>query len=392
MDIKASVPTEAELVQRARDMIPTLRGRAQACEDARSVPAETIKEFEEAGFFRIVQLREFGGYEMNPVTFYRVLQEIGRGCPSSAWVLMVIGIHNWEVPSFPKQAQVDLYGPSIHVKTSSSYHPWGKAEKVEGGVILDGIWRYSSGCDHCQWALIGAMVATPGAPMPDLRVHLVPVSDYRIQDNWHVFGLAGTGSKDLVLDKVFVPDHRSHSLVDGFHLKGVETLPPFYRMSFGTTFSFAVSSVLVGMAQGAIDCFVEEMKVRTDTLDGNKTNRSPYVKDRLGNALAKVRGAKARRDTAMAAMLEKIDRGESLTVEERVQYKFDAARIGRDCEEAVHMLYKATGARGIMSANPIQRYLRDALAGSNHITQNADDFCGNAGGVALGFETTDLLV
>lgn len=391
MDAKA-IPTEAELVQRARDMITTLRERAQACEDARMVPPETIRDFEAAGFFRIVQLREFGGYEMDPVSFYRVLQEIGRGCPSSAWVLMVIGIHNWEAPSFPKQAQQDLYGPGTDVRTSSSYHPWGKAEKVAGGVILNGTWRFSSGCDHCQWALLGAMVATPGAPMPDLRVHLVPRSDYRILDNWHTFGLAGTGSKDLVLDKVFVPDHRSHSLIDGFHLKGVEQLPPFYRMSFGTTFSFAVSSVLIGMAQGAIDCFTDEMKVRTDTIDGAKTNRSPYVKDRLGNALAKVRGAKARRDTAMASMMDLVRRGEPLTVEDRVQYKFDAARIGRDCEEAVYSLYKSTGARGILSSNPIQRYLRDVMAGANHVTQNADDFCGNAGAVALGFETTDLLV
>lgn len=392
MDAKVHLPTEADLVQRARDMIPTLRARAQACEDARMAPPENIKDFEDAGFFRIVQLREHGGYEMNPVSFYRVLQEIGRGCPSSAWVLMVIGIHNWEMALFPDQALLDLYGPSIHAKTSSSYHPWGKAEKVEGGVVLDGTWRFSSGCDHCQWALLGAMVMTPGAAAPDFRVHLVPRSDYEISDNWHAFGLAGTGSKDLVLKKVFVSDHRSHSLIEGFQLHGVERLPPYYRMPFGTTFSFAVSSVMIGMAQGAIDCFTEEMKVRTDTLDGARTDRSPYVKDRLGNAMAKVRGAKARRDTAIASMMDSIQRGEPLMIADRAQYKFDAGRIGRECEEAVHMLYKATGARGIMKFNPIQRYLRDSMAGANHITQNADDYGGNAGGVVLGYETTDLIM
>lgn len=385
-----SIPTEAELIQRARDMIPRLRERSEACEAARMVPPETIAEFEDAGFYHIVRPKAWGGYEMSPLVFYRVLHEIGRGCSSSAWVLMVTGIHNWEMGLFEPKAVEDVWGENPLARTSSSYHPWGKAERVEGGYLLNGTWRFSSGCDHCSWALLGGTIQD--GDQVDQKVFLVPRSDYEIVDSWHVFGLAGSGSKDLLLKDVFVPAHRTHSVIDCHLMKHVDELPPRFRYSFGNTFCFAVASVLIGIAQGTIDCFIEQMKVRTDTLTGAKSNLSPYVRDRLGRAQSSVRGAKARLSQAMQEMEAMIEQGITIPLEKRVDYKSDATRIGRDCEEAVHMLYKATAARGAFLSNPIQRFLRAALVGSNHITLNADDSMGNLGGVLLGADCTDGLL
>lgn len=382
-------PTEEELVNRARAMIPVLRQRADSCEKARMVPPETMADFDRAGFLNIVRQRKFGGYEMSPNVFYRVLHEIGRGCPSSAWVLMVTGIHNWEMALFPELASHDLWDKNPSARTSSSYHPWGKAVPVEGGYCLNGTWRFSSGCDHCDWAILGGFVPTDDPEVMDNLVFLVSREDYEIEDNWYTFGLQGTGSKNLVLKDAFVPHHRTHSLIECFKMKDVEKRAPVYRTSFGNTFSFAVSSVLIGIAQGAVDLFIEQMGGRTNTIDGSKSNLSPYVRDRLGRASSNVRGAKARLAQAMRDMDAKIASGEEITIEDRVQYKWDAGRIGRDCEEAVISLYKSTAARGLLLSNPIQRHLRDALAGANHITLNADDSAGNAGGVLLGAETTD---
>ena len=392
MNTTVAVPTEEELVQRARTMIPVLRQRADACEKARMVPPETIAEFEAAGFYNIVRQREFGGYEMSPHVFYRILHELGRGCPSSAWVMMVTGIHNWELAIFGEKSSHDLWDTNPSAKTSSSYHPWGTAEPVEGGYRLNGTWKFSSGCDHCSWAILGGFVPADNPTGKDLRVFLVPRTDYQISDTWFTFGLQGTGSKDVVLKDVFVPSHRTHSLGDCFTMAGQAKLPPTFRTSFGNTFSFAVSSVLIGIAQGAIDIFIEQMGSRKNTLDGSKSNLSPYVRDRLARASSNVRGAKARLAQVMREMETKIEAGEQITLEERAQYKWDAARMGRDCEEAVISLYKSTGARGLLLSNPMQRHLRDVLAGANHITQNADDIAGNAGGVLLGADNTDLLI
>ena len=85
------LPTEAEIVQRAHDLIPLLRERATECERNRMVSKETIQAFHDAGFFRILQPKRWGGYEMSPNVLNRVLMELARGCPSSAWNVMEIG-------------------------------------------------------------------------------------------------------------------------------------------------------------------------------------------------------------------------------------------------------------------------------------------------------------
>jgi 3-hydroxy-9,10-secoandrosta-1,3,5(10)-triene-9,17-dione monooxygenase len=93
-------------------------------------------------------------------------------------------------------------------------------ERVDGGFLLRGRWSFSSGCDFCQWAVLGGTVPpTQEDAPPDVRSFLVPRSDYSIDDNWHVMGLCGTGSKDIVVEKAFVPEYRTLSYLDTFHLR-----------------------------------------------------------------------------------------------------------------------------------------------------------------------------
>ncbi|MCY1447615.1 hypothetical protein D9M71_642440 [compost metagenome] len=126
------------------------------------------------------------------------------------------------------------------------------------------------------------------------------------------------------------------------------------------------------------------MSVRTNTTDGNSAALSPYVKDRLGNAVVRVRTARARLLQMMAETTEIVERRELVPTYDRVHHMLDIARVGRECEEAVMLLFKATSARGIYLDNPLQRILRDVIAAANHITQNADDTAGMLGGYLLG--------
>ncbi|HQN55529.1 MAG TPA: hypothetical protein PLL44_14030, partial [Novosphingobium sp.] len=139
------------------------------------------------------------------------------------------------------------------------------------------------------------------------------------------------------------------------------------------------------------DVFIEQMKVRTDNGSGAATRLSPYVKDRLANAVSKVRSCRARMEQMMAHCTEIVERRELVSVDDRIHYMLDMARIGRESEEAVLTIYKCTGARGLFSSNPIQRYLRDVLAGANHITQDADNNAGALGGYLLSGELPPLL-
>ncbi|AQZ96231.1 acyl-CoA dehydrogenase family protein [Halopseudomonas phragmitis] len=375
-----SVPSEAELLQRARDLIPMLLEKADSVEKNRMVSAETIRAFVDAGFFKILQPARFGGWEMNPAVFYKVLMELGRGCCSSAWNMMILGVHQWEFGSMPDQACQDVWGEDDKTIIASSYPPFGKVEEVEGGYLISGTWKTSSGCDHGQWAFLGGLRRDAQGNIIDRLSMLVPATDYDIEDDWHTFGLAGTGSKSLVVKESFVPYHRAHSLIQ-YHYdeRGTAYLYPFNQIFFG-----AVSALIVGMAQGGIDEYIRQMSVRTNTTDGGSAALSPYVKDRLGNAVVRVRSARARLLQMMAETTEIVERRELVPNYDRVHHMLDIARVGRDCEEAVMLLFKATSARGIYLSNPLQRILRDVIAASNHITQNADDTAGMLGAYLLG--------
>lgn len=384
--VASDVPTSDDLVARARAMIPWLREQADAVEKARQVPHATIRAFVDAGFFKILQPRRWGGWEMHPEVFWRVLMELGRGCSSSAWNMMILGVHQWEFGHLDPRAGDDVWGKDDTVIIASSYPPVGSVTRVEGGYVLDGRWPTSSGTDHGDWAFIGGLVRDDQDIPVDRYSFLVPRSDYEVIDDWYTFGLCGTGSKSLLIRKAFVPTHRCHSMVDYEHTdRGAMYYWPFSQIFFGS-----VSAVICGYGQGAIDLYTEQMKVRTATGTGLAVNQSPYVRDRLANAVVKVSSARARLFQMMADTTPQVQARQLLTLEDRVRHLAEIAHVGRNIEEAVLLLYKATGARGVYSSNPMQRVLRDTLVACNHITQNADDISGWLGAHMLGGELPPL--
>ena len=124
----ASTPTVEELLQRARDMHPVLLGRCAEARELRRVPDQTIADFKAAGFFRMMQPARYGGYEMSPRHFYDVVFEIARACPSSGWVLSVVGVHSWQLGLLDDRAQREVWGDDDEVIISSSYAPKGVVE------------------------------------------------------------------------------------------------------------------------------------------------------------------------------------------------------------------------------------------------------------------------
>ena len=383
----SAIPSAEELIARAHAMIPMLRERADQVEQDRKVSSATIQAFVDAGFFKVLQPKRWGGWEMNPEVFWKILMELGRGCCSSAWNMMILGVHQWEFGHLPEQACEDVWGKDDSVIIASAYAPAGTVTQVEGGFVLDGMWPTSSGTDHGQWAFLGGFLKDEKGIPYDRYSFLVSREDYEIVDDWHVFGLKGTGSKSLKVNKAFVPAHRAHSMALYEHTDRGS----MYYWPFSTIFFGSVSAVICGFGQGAIDIFTEQMKVRTITGSTVKASVSPYVRDRLGNAVIKVSSARARLMQIMAETTPVVEKRELVGLDDRVRHLCEIAHVGRNIEEAVLLLFKATGARGIFLSNPLQRVVRDVLAGANHITQNADDTSGVLGGHMLGADLPPLM-
>jgi alkylation response protein AidB-like acyl-CoA dehydrogenase len=197
-----------ELVARAAAMRDTLRARQAECESLGRLPDATNDEYIQAGFFRVLQPRRFGGYELGLEAFLRIAIELSRGCPSSGWVYALTAGHAHTVTMWPEQGQVELFSDG-DFRCPFSNLP-AQAVAVDGGFRIDGWWDYGSGCDIATHFIGGVgVVDAPGGEIVDTRWAAFPRDAYRIVDNWDTLGMRGTGSRRVVVEDLLVPDHHT---------------------------------------------------------------------------------------------------------------------------------------------------------------------------------------
>ncbi|MCC6648582.1 MAG: flavin-dependent monooxygenase [Polyangiaceae bacterium] len=387
--------TPKELIERARALLPTLRERAARTQEERKVPEETIRDFQDAGFFRMFQPARWGGLEVDPQVFFQVQWTIAEACPSSAWVLGVVGVHAWQVAVFPLEAQEEVWGQDRSTLVSSSYAPTGKIERVDGGYRVSGRWSFSSGCDHCQWVFLGGFAPTAAGERPDMRTFLLPRRDYRIDDNWHTMGLCGTGSKDIVVDGAFVPEHRTHKLIDGFRRESpgnAHNPAPLYRLPFGLVFVRSVSTTAIGIAEGALAAYREIARKRVAAGDGQKVAEDPTAQLVAAEAEAAIDECKTILLRDFDELMARVRAGEDLPVERRVKLRYDSGRVVTRCVQAVDGLFTASGGRAIFLDSPLLRYFLDVHAARAHYANNPDKPGRNLGGVLLSQKNTDFFL
>lgn len=384
-----------ELLDRARALSPALAERAKRADELRRVPEETIADFRRADFFRMLQPSRWGGLEVHPKTFFEVQATIARACPSSAWVLGVIAVHAWQLGLFAEQAQKDVWQADSGTLISSSYAPTGIIERVDGGFRVSGRWSFSSGCDHAEWVFLGGFAPTAADAPPDMRTYLLPKSDYRIDDNWHVIGLKATGSKDIVVDGAFVPEHRTHKLIDGFRCKspGNALNPsPLFRMPFGQIFVRSVSTTSIGIAEGALEAFVTQAKKRVAAGDQSKVAGDPSVQRLCAEAAAAIDELKLVLDRNMDELWEFARRGEDVPIARRVRFRFDSSNAADRACGVVNRLFNATGGRALFLGNPLLRYWLDVNAARAHYANNPEKPARNFGGVQLELKNSDFFI
>ncbi|MCW0197566.1 acyl-CoA dehydrogenase family protein [Sphingopyxis sp.] len=372
---ESAVPAAEELIERARAMIPTLKARARQTTLDGNVPAETVAEMKEAGFFRILQPKRWGGYEMHPNVFFAVQKALAEGCMSTGWIYGVLGCHPYELALFHDQAQRDVWGDNNgEMLVSSTYQPVGKVEKVEGGFYLSGRWGFSSGSTHCGWVLLGAInFDTSGGP-PDMRTFLLPRTDYQvIEGTWDVFGLQGTGSFDILVERVFVPEHRTHKASDGFACANpgqAENDGPLYRLPWAQVFVRSVSTAAFGGARAAVNAAMEIMQSRVSTNTGKASKADPLLHGAIAKAHAQILEMELTHQATFDTLMTKSERGEPITLEERALYAYQSSTVVRRLAELVDGMVQLLGGRAIyMSSAIIQPWL-DLNAARAHVAND----------------------
>ena len=377
------------------ELLPKLRERAQETEDLRRIPDATIAELEEVGFFKLVQPEQWGGLQTDPTLFYEAVRRLATACGSTGWVAAILGVHNWHLAQFEQQAQEDVWSEDPTVRISSSYAPMGAGVVTDGGYIVNGAWRWSSGCDHATWTFVGGPVIKDGRPV-DFGSFLIPISDYKIIDDWYVVGLKGTGSKTLEIKDVFVPRHRFQSfkqMSDGT-APGLRTnTAPVYKMPWGTMHPTTISTPIVGMAYGAYDAHVEHQGKRMRAAyAGEKAKDDPFAKVRIAEAASDIDAAWRQLSGNLADEYALVSAGKEVPLELRARARRDQVRASQRAISAIDRLFEAAGATALQTETALQRFWRDAHAGRVHAANDAERAYVMFGNQEFGLPLGDTMV
>lgn len=393
-------PTADELLRRAAALGPVLRERAGEGDALRHLPPNTIADLHDAGLFRVLQPARFGGYELPPRTLFDLQLALGRVCPSTAWVYGVLSVHHWQLGLFPLEAQAEVWGDDSTVLVSSSYAPTGTIERVDGGYRVSGRWSFSSGCDHARWVFLGGFVPVEGPDAkPDMRTFLLPRRDYRIDDNWFTSGLKSTGSKDIVVDGAFVPEHRTHKLIDGFRLDSpgnAVNAAPVFRMPFGQIHVRSVSTPALACALGALDAFNELSASRLAATDKSRVAEDPASQLCAAECASVVDHAELvlhrNLDELYALAASTPGAAPKMPIDRRVRFRHESALAARDSAAVVARLFTQCGGRAIFQNHPLNRFFQDVHAIRGHYANNPDGPGRNFGRVLFGQRSQDFFL
>jgi 3-hydroxy-9,10-secoandrosta-1,3,5(10)-triene-9,17-dione monooxygenase len=353
-----------EMLERAKALVPVLRERSAKCEELRRIPQETIDDLVNAGIVRMAQPPRFGGLGFGVDAVTDLALEVGRGCPSTAWMTGQWAGHNFMVGYFREEAQEEYFADSPDTMSSTaSAVARLEMEEVKGGLQVSAQMRFSSGCDAADWILLFT---------PPLGMSLVPKADFRVEDDWHVMGLRGTGSKSVVLDDVFIPEYRTvplEALATG-RSYGAEIYPdnPWYRVPMMPTLNTLLLAATIGMARGVLDIVDERVKSRVDLHTFKPTFERPGVQLRFAEACAEV-------DTAVLLLHDILAGLEHWGRQEELMPPLEFARLRRNvaysaklCLQAADRLLEYGDASGMYEPQPLQRWGRDVhMAGLQYM-------------------------
>jgi 3-hydroxy-9,10-secoandrosta-1,3,5(10)-triene-9,17-dione monooxygenase len=386
-----------ELIERARTLAPGFRERAQETERLRRLPDETIAEIRESGLLRAVVPTALGGSGLGLGAVIDVTREVGEACGSTAWCIAICTLHNGVVASFPDAARSAVFAVPDPV-VCGVFLPSGEAVPAgDGSFVLRGEWDFASTCDHSDFAILAAIVRDGDGP-PRLGNFLLRRSQFRIEDNWHVAGLGGTGSKRLLVDDATVPSDWTSFAALGSdapatpdelaaEVRSRPVAPPATSIA-----TLGLTGVALGVARGAVATFEQRLatKLRQASFKPAEQQVGPQL--RLAEAAVEVDAAELIVQRDCAEMVAWAERGLRATAQQRGRYRRDAAWAIQTCARAVARLQPAAGAHSVFLDNALQRAMRDLQVMSTHVVADPD-----AGGEAyaralLGLPRNDLLV
>jgi len=379
--VPAANATKEELIGRAKALAKVFAKRAEAAEEARRMPSQSVKDMLDAGLGRILLPKRIGGYGLGLDTWFEVMREISKADASHGWCAGLITHHAHLVGQFPEAGQKTLWADSLEVPVAASFVPATKAIPVEGGYRITGPGSpFASGIDHCPWVMLGGMAHD--GDTPEWKFFLVPPGQYTVRDTWFTAGMRATGSKTVVTDDVFVP----HSLVlrladlrDGKGPGGAVNTDIIYHTPFFYYAPVCFVTPMLGAAQGAYELFRDWTKTRK-AQDGSALAEKVSVQVRMARAAADLDAA----ELLLQRAVDVTNAPQDYSPEHLARSVRDFARVSEFAVSVIDTLVALSGTAGFNTSHPIQRAWRDIHFMSMHISLNVETNFTHYGRMELG--------
>ncbi len=357
----------------ARALAPEITRRADEAEALGTLPLDLVERLRAAGIFRALQPRSLGGFEVAPVEFIHMIEELARADGSAGWIAAIgagaPAFTAWLEPA----AATALFGSDADFLAATVFAPTGRAvPDGPGRFAVDGRWPFASGCRHAEWILAGMFVfdAFDGqAPRmipqqgPDWRLAFFPRASAEIVDNWDVLGLRATGSNDLIAQGLHVAEE--HTISPFF--QSARQDGPLWRLAFFTLVGVALVGVPLGIARRALDEFTDLAKTKTRAGTSEPLAADPAAQAEFASAEAGLRSARAFVLDEAGALWETARAGDPPSLEQRAGFQLAAQQAMRAARQTVDTTFALTGAGAVHAGHPLQRCFRDLHTAGQHV-------------------------
>ena len=361
-----------QLINAAESLSAAFAERGDEIESARRVPADASAQMADAGFYRMFVPAAVGGLEVDPETGCRVFETLARGEASCAWVSFIGATSGSTLALIPDATAREVFA-TPETMIAGVFAPNGRAEKTDGGFIVNGRWQWGSGTENAQWVLGGSMLMENGELMLDAhgnpRSHMMmfDANDVEFLDTWHVTGLRGTGSTDFQVTDVFVPDERAVA-----YLNPKNPDRPLYQFPNFTFLALGIAAVTLGIARSAIDDLITLAQSKKRVGNSKTMAEKSHTQMEVARAEASLRSARAFYYDAIAAAWAIAERGERMPMELRRDLRLATNNAVEASVKTVDAMYTLAGGTSVYNSSRLQRHFRDVHVATQHIMIGPD--------------------
>jgi len=360
------------LRDRIKEVLPLIAANAPVTDANRMVPNEVLKALEATGVFKSWVPKKYGGYEIDLTEFIDIGLMVGEACASTAWLTTFYIEHNWLFSTmFSDELVEEIYSSQPYIIAPGSVNPnGGDAKPVDGGYEITGRWKFATGVAHSDWVIVTASIEGDGMPIP--RTFILPREDIKVEDTWHIHGMRGTASHDLVAEGVFVPERNLGPFPPPWRTSDTHKHISMYNLPVMPLLGVTASVPLVGASRRAITVFQDKLAGRIKVGSRTLQQEKAAAQLRLGHAAAEVAKAELVLRAVGKDMEEISVRGRMASMREMNHMSIMIAHAMRDCRTALQSIMDGAGASAHFDGSELQRIYRDLQVASGHTAFDLD--------------------